>query len=1185
MGNPLELLDEMNSLGFLSDAQRDSLRAEWSSDGDLSSAAAAERLVKRALLTPYQADQLLAGDGQSIVVDRRFEVRERLGAGGMGEVFLARDRELGREVALKMLSRQLVCDEGAVARFKREAKAMARLAHPNIVQAYDAGTVGDQHFLVMEYVAGTDVAHLLKQGPIESSTAADYAYQSALALEHAHGKGIVHRDFKPSNLLITQHNQVKVLDLGLARFIRDQIADETLTTEGSGLGTPDYMSPEQFTGAKDADARSDVYSLGCSLYHMLTGRVPFPGSSLSQKRQAHLKSTPEPVQAHNPHVPAGLSATVSKMMAKRPVDRFQSAGECAEALLPYVAASSPSLPDMNSTATWNGSQLNIITAKKRRRRNLKWAGLTAALVLLSTAAGFGISQWWPRGTRANAAPVGPVVAKSTPAQADPKPAEIAQPAAIDTDPWVLTVSQDPNDGGKYRAISDALKDVKPGMTVRVLDGKTYKEGLLLSDAGRYAGITLEAVAEATILNEKDGVTMITLFDVPDVTIRGFQLQATGAGQPLVVLQGRCGGAVLERLSLRAELGLHVNGIGFDRCVLGEQDRPIIVQGCQFTNLKEALFVAHSSRIVIRNNVIQRTELAGFDLHGELRDIQIVGNRFEQSNSDALRLLLLDDGSRGILIANNSFLLDAKALTVVDNRILKGVVRIQNNLTLTTSATDFAFLHSNNPELPGNVPGDVMGLSKSLTFAHNWRETKQPSTDKSWIPPSESDVIADTIEGINRDSKSPDYLRPAADSPLATQGAGNTEPSLPRYVGALPPPGTDAWDWDRTWLAPPGTSALLTVSQDPANGGTYRTITDALKNAKPWATIRLLDDGSYDESIELNDPEQQRGIVLETAMGASIRSARVTDVPFFVLRGFRVRFHSEQSDTLVHLSGAVEGGLVESLEIPDLPNLPARVINGIVVQHVPIARDRPPLVIRRCRINGQHGNVRAIGVSGGMDTGEATSNVCVRDNLIEKVGEGIQLDGNLQNIQIVGNLILSCSSGGLNPENFAASSRQVLFANNTVKRCNAGFQYDDNEPIDGLQEDQTELSGNLLLEAQSGDVVRTVVSRTDGYQPVIDTEMIDTWRIRSNWRDLSGSSSIILPLVDGAFYKLPPSSFVSTDSRDPNYMHPKKDSPLATGGAGGDLPTYAGAIPPEGVEPWDWDITWRSRANARRIQTD
>ncbi len=249
----------------------------------------------------------------------------------MGEVWLARHEILDKDVAIKVLPTDFAREAEAVERFLREARAAARLEHPNVVQVLDAGTAPDgTRFIVMQYVDGTDLDRLLKKkGRFDAGDALSIAKKIAQALAAAHQLGIVHRDIKPSNIMITKQSRVMVADFGLAR----EIGDSSLTGEGHILGTPQYLSPEQARG-EPVDARSDLYSLGGTLYTCLTGRMPFTGASPVSIAVKHAdpQQKPEPVRSIAPDVPADVEALVEKLMAKRREDRFQSAGELVAAI-------------------------------------------------------------------------------------------------------------------------------------------------------------------------------------------------------------------------------------------------------------------------------------------------------------------------------------------------------------------------------------------------------------------------------------------------------------------------------------------------------------------------------------------------------------------------------------------------------------------------------------------------------------------------------------------------------------------------------------------------------------------------------------------------------------------------------------------------------------------------------------
>ena len=254
----------------------------------------ARQAVQQSHLTLWQAQQLLAGRTSGFRVDRYLLV-DLIGHGGMGRVYLARDTRLGRLVALKILAPERMNNPRAIARFQREARVGAQLQHENLVRIYDFGESNGRFFLVMEYIEGKTIGALItSQGPMPAPTAARLARQIALGLEHAHRKGLIHRDVNPYNVLVTHDGIAKLADLGLAI---DLAEEERVTREGATVGTFDYVAPEQARHSHAADIRSDIYSLGCTLYHMVAGQVPFPSPSLPEKLFAHQALEPTPLVA------------------------------------------------------------------------------------------------------------------------------------------------------------------------------------------------------------------------------------------------------------------------------------------------------------------------------------------------------------------------------------------------------------------------------------------------------------------------------------------------------------------------------------------------------------------------------------------------------------------------------------------------------------------------------------------------------------------------------------------------------------------------------------------------------------------------------------------------------------------------------------------------------------------------
>ncbi|HEV8062970.1 MAG TPA: serine/threonine-protein kinase [Gemmataceae bacterium] len=258
-----------------------------------------------------------------------YEVIKRIGAGGMGTVYLAKDNDLGRMVALKVLPPALAAKADMIGRFRQEAQHAAKLRHENIVTLYGCGDHKGIHYLAMEFVDGCNLLqHIKKQGKLDAEEARILTVQATKALVCAHEQNIVHRDIKPSNFLLAIHHSgpvVKLTDFGLARTVDD--FDGQMTRTGTTVGTVDYISPEQARNSRAADIRSDIYSLGCTLYHMLAGRPPFPDGDLAERLMKHIETEPPDILQFNPQTPAGLVQILWKMLAKKPDARYQNPSE------------------------------------------------------------------------------------------------------------------------------------------------------------------------------------------------------------------------------------------------------------------------------------------------------------------------------------------------------------------------------------------------------------------------------------------------------------------------------------------------------------------------------------------------------------------------------------------------------------------------------------------------------------------------------------------------------------------------------------------------------------------------------------------------------------------------------------------------------------------------------------------
>ena len=292
---------------------------------------------------PPKADVPLATPPQRATTLGDYELLKKLGQGGMGAVYKARHVKLKRVVALKVVSKDRLGNAEAVARFEREIEAVGRLDHPHIVRAMDAREVGGVHFLVMEYVDGLDLAEIVhRMGPLSIADACEVVRQAALGLQCSDENGLVHRDIKPSNLMLTSGGEVKVLDLGLAQIQQAESRGGDITGVDRLMGTPDYMSPEQALGSHTLDIRTDIYSLGCTLYQLLAGRAPFGGREYDtpmKKVAAHMNREIPPIQLVRADIPKPVAGTLERMLAKDVGARLGTPAAVIDALTPFCQGS------------------------------------------------------------------------------------------------------------------------------------------------------------------------------------------------------------------------------------------------------------------------------------------------------------------------------------------------------------------------------------------------------------------------------------------------------------------------------------------------------------------------------------------------------------------------------------------------------------------------------------------------------------------------------------------------------------------------------------------------------------------------------------------------------------------------------------------------------------------------------
>ncbi|MFO0809475.1 MAG: protein kinase [Gemmataceae bacterium] len=626
------------------DAYLASLREDESESGD--PLRLASRLIKDGLLTKFQAQQLLKGRYRNFTIVDKYKILEPLGQGGMSKVFLVEHLAMGHRVAMKILPISGTKDDPSlIARFKREAKAVAALNHPNVIRAHDISEGDRFHYIIMDYVEGVNLHDLVrKRGPLDPADAAHFIYQTAVGLQHIHDAGLIHRDIKPGNLLVDRAGVVKILDLGLARFESD---GESLTKKFDDkaiLGTADYLAPEQALDSQGLDARADIYGLGATFYFLLAGRAPFEEErNVAKKLLGHQMRTPESIASLRADVPPELLTILDTMMAKKPEDRFQSAGEVAEALSPWADVDVPlpsddelprrSLasqgssghisrgsrgPGSKAPSTVRRGSASAVTELptpgapmksrplarpsvpatpgfKRWAKNRLIAGIAAGVVAIIALP---LAIWWLWPTSASPSVTPPAQTKVVPPKVveEPKTEVKAKPPAKDittaaprnipADALFVSGESKPNAFPNLAAaVAAVTKDgativVQRPLTETVTIGADTAKNLTILAASSDGSVTWKAGVGAD-----SAQPLLRIAACDGLTVSGFTFDGESKFDTLIAIDGTCAGLKLDGLMLQGAKSAFVrfggaNGGG------GTSDRPARLTRCRLVTPRD-----------------------------------------------------------------------------------------------------------------------------------------------------------------------------------------------------------------------------------------------------------------------------------------------------------------------------------------------------------------------------------------------------------------------------------------------------------------------------------------------------------------------------------------------------------------------------------------------------------------------
>jgi serine/threonine protein kinase len=665
-----------------------------------------------------------------------YEVLSVLGRGGMGIVLKAFDLTLHRTVALKILSPQLATSPKAHRRFLREARAAAGINHPNVVTIYRVETEAERPYLVMEYVHGRTLRERIRSAPpVDLASMVRIGAQIAAGLAAAHQQGVIHRDIKPTNIMLEDGvERVKITDFGLARVTLEV---SELTSAEHAVGTPAYMSPEQVSG-QSVDPRSDLFGLGCVMYAMATGTSPFHAGHPAEVAHRILAHVPKRLDEIDPAIPKAIADTVARLLEKDPNDRFQSAEEVRDRLQQYLVA---------LAQNQSGPAVKIPSDGRRRgrRRRVLVASVAAAMATLAGAVALALWSWSPR-----------------PTPADTEPAPFAAPELQD----LVTVAQ--SGQADSTGLGEALRRVKPGGTVRVLDDATYRESLRLDDPAAFRGVTIEAQGRPTLTPPASEEAAVAVRGAPEVTLRGFQI-ALAANQHGVRIVGDAAGVTLEKLAVAEPADSVYAAIHVAEDAHGSPDRPIRICDSSFRCGAMGVVIGGDAvaHVRIENNRFETALAAGVLVGQTAQEVTITGNVF--LGRGVTFNFPKGTISRSIRVGNNTFFRVPYWLDLSSTELGKDVL-VYNNLVLGAEGI--------NTRVP------LAEIAKRWSFHNNWWEPG-PATDTQ-----NARLVAEVrtnVELVSREPATPRFLRPPPGSPLAGAGAGS---ELPSHVGAFPPVAED-----------------------------------------------------------------------------------------------------------------------------------------------------------------------------------------------------------------------------------------------------------------------------------------------------------------------------------------------------------------------------------------------------------